>query len=259
MISLVWRGRDRSFVSGVARLLATTVFIVPSAAFAQVQTGTCYAQPLPSGGFTFSGSCQASSSSLIGLSGTGATGPDGSGADLFDSATDGGPGATGPVLTFGLSSGAQLVQQASSGNGLYFSSTGGTGGVGGHDAVVRHAGDGGSGGDGGVITIDIGSASSVSTTGDNADAIYAISSGGTGGQGGADVDGGLGDGNGGAGGDGGDITIDNDGTLSTTGVYSSVIFAHSDGGAGGAGSPAESFFGNGGSAASAAIPAPTSP
>ncbi|PPE78617.1 hypothetical protein C3941_17770 [Kaistia algarum] len=232
---------------GVARLLAATAFIAPSAALAQVQTGTCFAQALPSGGFAFSGSCQASSSSLIGLTGTGATGPNGSGADLFYSATDGGPGATGPAFTFDLLSGSQLLQQASAGNGLYFSTTGGTGGIGGHDAVARHAGDGGSGGDGGVIIIDISATSAVSTTGDNSDAIYAISSGGTGGQGGADVDGGLGDGNGGPGGNGGDITVDNDGTLSTAGVYSSAIFAHSDGGTGGAGAPAQSFFGNGGS------------
>lgn len=240
-------GRGRLLGVCLARLLAVSALIAPSLALAQSQTGICAATPGPDGAFSFAGNCQGSSSSLIGLTGTGATGPGGSGADLFDSATDGGPGVVGPALTLELSSGALLVQSASGGNGLYFSSTGGTGGTGGHDADFRHAGDGGSGGDGGVITITIDAGTSVSTTGYNADAVFAISSGGVGGQGGADVDGGLGDGNGGPGGNGGDISIVNNGALSTSGTYSSAIFAHSDGGAGGAGAPAQSFFGNGGS------------
>jgi hypothetical protein len=156
-------------------------------------------------------------------------------------------------------------------NGVFGQSVGGSGGRGGHATNISLAFDatftgkvavGGSGGEGGIgNTVTVDNAGFVHTLGDFANGVFAQSVGGGGGAGGnatnvslsltppptapedfiptpsADFDLAIG-GDGGTGAAGGNVTVTNEGTIVTEGLFATGVMAQSVGGAGGAGGDA---------------------
>ncbi|MFC3225693.1 hypothetical protein ACFOGJ_00525 [Marinibaculum pumilum] len=100
---------------------------------------------------------------------------------------------------------------------------------------VDVGGSAGGTGDGGAVTVT--NSGTIATSGDSATAIYAQSVGGGGGTGGDGSQGMLTSvtvsGSGGAGGDGGKVSVDNHGTIRTSGAGAMGIYAQSVGGGGG--------------------------
>jgi hypothetical protein len=151
-------------------------------------------------------------------------------------------GAGGPVTVINS---AGIHTSGASSSGIAAESQGGAGGVGGNSGgIYGQGGAGGAGGSGsGVTVLDSGS---IETTGASSSGIAATSQGGAGGVGGA-AGGAYGKaGAGGAGGGGGLVTVQQEGSIVTTGESSSGIVADSLGGVGGAGRGAGGAYGAGG-------------
>jgi hypothetical protein len=126
-------------------------------------------------------------------------------------------------------------------------SRGGIGGSGG-DGWVANAGNGVFGGGAGNVTVD--GDWLIDTYQENSAGIFAESLGGEGGQGGEGYVFGSG-GSGGGSGNGGSVTIRSRGDITTRGLYSYGIFAHSVGGFAGGGGDSYGVVGYGGSGQSA--------
>ena len=121
--------------------------------------------------------------------------------------------------------------------GIHALSQGGQGGNGGgFFAAFSKPGDGGNGGNGSAVSVTNLSTSTITTSNQGGHGIYAKSAGGNGGSGGSTVAGlALGSG-GGNGGDGGRVTINNAGTISTSGNFAHGIYGLSLGAGAGSGS-----------------------
>lgn len=126
-------------------------------------------------------------------------------------------------------------------------SRGGIGGSGG-DGWVANAGNGVFGGGAGNVTVD--GDWLIDTYQENSAGIFAESLGGEGGQGGEGYVFGSG-GSGGGSGNGGNVTVRSRGDITTRGLYSYGIFAHSVGGFAGGGGDSYGVVGYGGSGQSA--------
>ncbi|WP_055048792.1 autotransporter outer membrane beta-barrel domain-containing protein [Devosia sp. A16] len=137
------------------------------------------------------------------------------------------------------------------GYGVSATSTGGAGGNGGGSfgLFASDAGSGGNGGNGGDVTVVLGVNSNITTWGNGGHGVYAVSNGGNGGAGGSPSGAvALGDG-GGSGGDAGEVTVSNDGSITTHGTKAYGIFAQSMGAGAGSGSSSGGIVaigGNGG-------------
>jgi len=161
-------------------------------------------------------------------------------------------GGFGGPITATVNEGASLSTSGANSNGVVAINRGSTGGTG---ASVfgglggGTGGDGGSGGDSGVTSIT--SDGSITTTGNASMGIVVQSSGGNGGDGGF-ATGALEDtaGQPGVAGKAGAITVTNNGSITTSGAYSSGILAQSFAGSGGVGGSASGslFYDQGGSA-----------
>jgi outer membrane autotransporter protein len=132
--------------------------------------------------------------------------------------------------------------------GIFAQSVGGGGGNGGSTGsysanspgAFAVGGDGGSSGNGGNVTVTNGVNASITTTGVGSTAIFAQSVGGGGGNGGGAMAVSAGTmisfslgGTGASGGNGGNVSVTNNGAITTSGVNSVAIFAQSVGGGGG--------------------------
>jgi len=162
---------------------------------------------------------------------------------------NGGRGGSGGNLA--LSVFGTIMTSGDGSHGIFAESRGGRGGNGGWAFSTTYAegGNGGSGGDGGTIAID--NFAGIETGGVEAYGILGRSFGGEGGDGGRG-DGIYGDGGAGLGsGNGGEVTINNAGTIRTTGADASGLFAQSIGGFAGGGGGAGGLFAYGGSGNSA--------
>jgi hypothetical protein len=144
----------------------------------------------------------------------------------------GGTGGSGGNVT--VTNNGTITTSGAGSHGVFAHSLGGGGGSGGLNlsSLVNIGGSGGSSGAGGIVTVT--NDGSISTQGNASHGILAQSIGGGGGSSGysfsfvANIGGA-----GGASGDGGDVTVNNDGTISTQGNASHGIFAQSVGGGGG--------------------------
>ncbi len=178
---------------------------------------------------------------------------------------NGGNGGNGGQVTVTLESTGSVTANQSSSIGILAQSIGGGGGNGGFaiggagssssdGAANTIGGSGGNGGNGGIVTVTTKAGSSVFTGGADDFGIVAQSIGGGGGNGGFSIAGSLSlDGNasstiggscnsacaslmtGGGGGTGNTVTVENGGTITTTGIHSIGIVAQSIGGGGGTG------------------------
>ncbi|MEA2809658.1 MAG: hypothetical protein QOJ17_3799, partial [Rhodospirillaceae bacterium] len=161
------------------------------------------------------------------LGGTGGAGVNASGS--------GGTGGVSANVSVSLS--GSIVTGGDFAHGIFASSVGGTGGDGG-----PNQGPGGNGGLAGNVAISVAPGSVIRTTGNNAHAIYGASQGGTGGLGATNLGFWAEAGGGGNGGVGGNVTVTNNGTLSTAGQFAYGIFAQATGGSGGFGGDAAGLF-----------------
>jgi hypothetical protein len=161
------------------------------------------------------------------LGGTGGAGANASGS--------GGTGGVSANVSVSLS--GSIVTGGDFAHGIFASSVGGTGGDGGPSQ-----GPGGNGGLAGNVAISVAPGSVIRTTGNNAHAIYGASMGGTGGLGATNLGFWAEAGGGGNGGVGGNVTVTNNGTLSTAGQFAYGIFAQATGGSGGFGGDAAGLF-----------------
>ncbi|MCX7108607.1 MAG: autotransporter outer membrane beta-barrel domain-containing protein [Proteobacteria bacterium] len=147
---------------------------------------------------------------------------------------DGGVGSTGTTETYSTSSTANSPTYNS---GLIVSSTGGQGGEGGSGHSCYGGRGGGAGGTGGAVTLTTLTGASLTIPGTG---IMGVSTGGKGGNGGGTSNSNDA-GDGGTGGTGGTVTLDNKGTIRTTGgdptagSYSMGIYGASVGGGAGSG------------------------
>ncbi len=133
-------------------------------------------------------------------------------------------------------------------HGISAISRGGLGGKGGgwFGLFASDAGEGGDGGDGGDVYVSLGTESSITTHSPGSHGVYAMSTGGDGGAAG-NASGALAFGDsGGNGGDAGKVTVDNDGSILTTGLRSHGIYALSVGAGAGSGSDAGGIYAVGG-------------
>jgi hypothetical protein len=162
----------------------------------------------------------------------------------------GGAGGDGGVVQ--VNNLGTIVTAGDEASGIIAQSVGGGGGSGG-EATSRGSGDvalsvtlgggGGSAGDGGDVSVRNTRGAAIATSGDDADGIFAESVGGGGGSGeAANNSNGLlsylalgwnQGGDNGNSGNGGTVTVNNDGSIKTTGTLSYGIFAQSVGGGGG--------------------------
>jgi hypothetical protein len=153
---------------------------------------------------------------------------------------------TGEILTEGADS-----------MGIFAQSIGGSGGIAGSTkaSAITVGRVGGSGGDGGEASVD--NQGAIRTNGDGSHAVFTQSVGGGGGAAGGigDTVAGIGiisvGSSGGGAGNGGRVSVDNSGTLSTTGGKAHGVFAQSVGGGGGTGGRAIGVIAVGGSGGSA--------
>ena len=147
-------------------------------------------------------------------------------------------GASGSGGAVVVSNDASLQTQGDNAIGIAAQSIGGGGGNGGSTGLTGIAvgGFGGASGNGGTVTVTNSATATILTSGTGSDGIFAQSVGGGGGNGGAT---GLGiitvGGNGSGAGDGGQVTINNSGSVMTTGDNAIGLFAQSIGGSGGNG------------------------
>jgi len=137
------------------------------------------------------------------------------------------------------------------GYGVSATSVGGTGGNGGGSfgLFASDAGSGGNGGNGADVNVMLGTNSNITTWGNGGHGVYAVSNGGNGGSGGSPSGAvALGD-SGGSGGDAGQVTVTNNGAITTHGTKAYGIFAQSMGAGAGSGSDSGGIVaigGNGG-------------
>jgi hypothetical protein len=131
--------------------------------------------------------------------------------------------------------------------GIVATSRGGNGGEGGGlGALVSKAGSGGNGGAGGDVAVELQAGSDITTTGDGGHGVLAQSFGGDGGKGGS-TGGAVALGSkGGNGGVGGNVTVDNAGSISTSGEAAYGIYARSYGAGAGSGSSVGGIYAAGG-------------
>ena len=161
---------------------------------------------------------------------------------------NGGGGSRGGEVT--VTNAGSITTHGDFSHGIYAQSVGGGGGTGGFsvDLAITTGGDGaasavggsgGTGGDGGKVTVI--NTGTINATGQNSMGIYAQSVGGSGGSGGitgafslggGSIDNLVG-GDGAAGGNGGEVYVESTGSIYTSMVNSSGVFAQSVGGSGG--------------------------
>lgn len=159
---------------------------------------------------------------------TGTYGSDGNAGALFVPATAGGDGEDGPDQTQTLT--ADIDARATENIGWEIGSVGGNGGDGGNVYLdIWDAEDGGDGGAGGDVVATQDAGSTILTSGDEDgdvgnDGIFAYSKSGEAGDGGTGW-GGDGGGTGGHSSDGGSVTVNQNGTIITTGTNSEGVFA----------------------------------
>ena len=175
----------------------------------------------------------------------GKNGSNGRAGALFVPPSSGGDGWTGDTVNLpnstNISAGTQI--------GIEAGSVGGNGGKGGNSYLsFWSAKPGGDGGAGGTVNIVNTAGTQVSTTGGNAHGIFAYSRSGTGGAGGTGWAA-PGGGRGGAARSGGSVTVNNQGTITTTGQGAHGIYGLSVGGAAGSGGSNWGIVGSGGSGA----------
>jgi len=144
---------------------------------------------------------------------------------------------------------AITVNGSEEGNhGISAISRGGNGGKGGgwFGMIYSDPGDGGDGGDGGDVYVSLGTESSITTHSPGSHGVYAMSTGGDGGAAGNAYGAiALGE-SGGNGGNAGDVTVDNHGSILTSGHRSHGIFATSVGAGAGSGSDVGGIYAHGG-------------
>lgn len=125
----------------------------------------------------------------------------------------GGTGGSGGAISIGYS-GAMSIP----GSGIIAVSQGGEGGGGGNTNSTYNAGNGGTGGVGGTVTLT--NSGTILTTSSSAFGLYGLSMGGNGGDGGRNKDAVYGSGGSGQyGGLGGQVTLINNGTITTSASY----------------------------------------
>ncbi|WP_170430281.1 hypothetical protein [Ruegeria arenilitoris] len=135
--------------------------------------------------------------------------------------SSGGGGKSGPTQTKSLSTDVN----ATSNIGWQVGSVGGNGGQGGDSYLSFWSGrDGGDGGKGGTVTATQTTTSTIQTSGDGNDGIFAFSRSGKAGNGGSGFAA-PGGGTGGHSADGGNVTVIQQGTISTTGDSADGIYA----------------------------------
>jgi hypothetical protein len=162
---------------------------------------------------------------------------------LNGSADNGGNGGSVSVTNDGA-----ITTTGGMSRGIFAESIGGGGGTGGSNGgLISLGGSGSNGGSAGTVTVHNGSTGIITTVGTQSDGIFAQSVGGSGGSGsnahGLYAVGGSGDhaGNGGA------VTVENYGTISTSGTNARGIVAQSVGGGGGDGGSSGGMVAVGGS------------
>ncbi|SEA61578.1 hypothetical protein SAMN05660420_02623 [Desulfuromusa kysingii] len=174
-----------------------------------------------------------SSHAIVAQSIGGGGGSGGFGAGLFGLGASGSGGGNGGSVDVTFAA-AAITTSGDKAHGLLAQSIGGGGGTGSFGAgAVAIGGSGSGGGDGGSVSVD--SAATISIGGDHSRGVSAQSIGGGGGDGagagGLVAIGGSGSG----GGDGGEVTVDNQGDITTRGYNSEAVLAQSIGGGGGSG------------------------
>ncbi|MFC7395585.1 hypothetical protein ACFQU1_00065 [Chelatococcus sp. GCM10030263] len=150
----------------------------------------------------------------------------------------GGAGGNGGDVTITLDTASSISTQGTDSSGIIAQSLSGAGGgAGGVGVIIGTAGNGGVGGDAGDVTVS--NAGWVATAGDTARGILAQSIPGAGGSGG-NAQGVFygGGGTGASSGTAGTVTVQHDGSITTTGSNAQGILAQSIGGSGGAGGQA---------------------
>ncbi|MBS7542825.1 hypothetical protein [Ancylobacter oerskovii] len=183
---------------------------------------------------------QGTNSPGISASSLGADGTAGAeAADSLDSITAGagGNGGNGGAVNVQLMNASVTTLQDQS-VGIYVLSQGGSGGAGGladGGSIEQHGGAGGDGGSAGNLTVTLDPGSAITTHGLSSSAIVATSLSGGGGDGGDASGAHAHAGTGGSGGNAGNVTVDNAGTITTTGASARGIVAQSMAGSGGGG------------------------
>ncbi|WP_131726347.1 autotransporter outer membrane beta-barrel domain-containing protein [Ruegeria denitrificans] len=151
----------------------------------------------------------------------GSNGSNGRDGALFVPPSSGGDGDDGPTQTQSLSSDVN----ATSNVGWEIGSVGGDGGNGGDSYLSFWDGrDGGDGGKGGTVTATQTSSSAIQTSGSGNDGIFAFSRSGEAGNGGSGFAA-PGGGTGGHSADGGNVTVNQSGSISTTGDSADGVYA----------------------------------
>jgi hypothetical protein len=139
-----------------------------------------------------------------------------------------------------------LISPVNNGHGVVVASLGGDGGDGG-DADSVYNNDSNKGGNGANSgNVNLVNEASISTSGDNQYGLLAVSYGGVGGDAGPGVEVAGEGGSGGNGGSAGTVTVENSGSISTTGDFSHGIYGKSGGGNGGTSKFNAAFFGGSG-------------
>ncbi len=181
----------------------------------------------------------------VSIVGVGAGGSNGSAGALFWPPTSGGNGDPGPTVNYSNYTNISTIDQI----GIEAGSIGGSGGNGGNSYLSFWPGAaGGNGGAGGTVTVTNTNNPNitVATTGDNMYGIYAYSIGGQAGNGGSGYVA-PGGGTGGHSSDGGAVTVDNYGTITTSGAGAYGIYALSESNNGGSGGDTWGLVGESGS------------
>jgi hypothetical protein len=162
---------------------------------------------------------------------------------LNGSADNGGNGGSVSVTNDGT-----ITTTGGLSRGIFAESVGGGGGTGGSNGgLISLGGSGSNGGSAGTVTVRNGSTGLITTLGTQSDGIFAQSVGGSGGSG-SNANGLVAVGGGGShAGNGGAVTVENYGTISTSGSGARGIVAQSVGGGGGDGGSSGGMVAVGGS------------
>ena len=183
---------------------------------------------------------------IFAYSRSGAAGAGGSSYAGMGGGTGGDSSNGGDVM---VTNNGNISTSGNSAHGIYGLSVGNSGGYGGDTwGIGGVSGSGGLGGSGGTVTITNGATGTITTSGAGAHGILAQSIGGVGGDSGTSGNlivslQGTSD----NGGHGGDVTVTNNGSITTTGPRSRGIFAQSVGGGGGSGGMSGGLVALGGS------------
>jgi hypothetical protein len=175
-------------------------------------------------------------------------GAGGNGADALGSsnanARNGGAAGNGGVVNIDTS--ANVTTGGTGAFGIYAWSQGGNSGNGGHAFSLFNASAGNSHAAGAADAVTLTSTGIVATHGAGAAGLVALSAGGNGGNGNSGDAAGSTGGYGGAGGDGAAVTVNANGSVTTTSDLAVGVLAHSLGGTGGNGDDAGGVSGSGG-------------